>query len=164
MSNEIQKTKEDMLNELNIPKEKWDYFTDISVSIMYQKIKSMDQNLESNDDRLLYFLNLICDTLKCDRVSNIIDFEISRDVIAKLDGEKYIEKHKHKLIQYNINPGDNLNYFTRKGTKTYGLTVLKGLTKFYGYILKSKIKSQFIDGKRYDTRYYCIVKGNTVDI
>ncbi len=64
----------------------------------------------------------------------------------------------HKLIEYDINPGTDLNYFARKGTKTYGLTVLKGLIKYYGYTLENKIKSHTVDGKRYTTRVYYIKK------
>lgn len=158
MDNKFAKSREEMLTELDIPEEKWDYFTDMSVVIMYQKFKTINTEPESNDERLLFFLNEIYETLGYKRIDNINEFDISRDAIVKLDGEKFIDKYKHKLIQYDINPSNDLNYFTRKATKTYGLSVLKGLTKYYGYNLKNKIKSNTIDGKRYDVRHYYLEK------
>ena len=75
-----------------------------------------------------------------------------------LDGEKYVDKNRGKLKEYGISTHDHLNYFSRNGTKTYGLTVLKALCKYYGYSLKSKVKSAFTNGNRQTSRYYCIVK------
>ena len=98
------------------------------------------------------------DELDYDYIESPEQFKIDRDDIIKLDAETYIDNNKDKFNNYGIHLNNDLNYFTRKGAKAYGLTVLKGIAKFYDYDVKSKVRTSYTNDKRTETRYYYLEK------
>ncbi len=156
MESEKKMTKEEMLRELSIPEDKWIAFTDTAVDIMYDKIKHITKIENTELERLLYFLNEILDEIGYDLIKNAEDFKVIRPDIKKFNGEAFIKKFRVKLEGYGFNINNDLYHFNRKNTKNYGLTVLKGISKFYGFSLKTKIKTKNIDGQRTTMRYYIL--------
>lgn len=160
MNDKSKKSRDEMLKELKIPEDQWDYFSNGSVVIIYDKFKSVIASENTNKSRLIYFLNLINKEFDKDEINDISDFRIDREDIIKLDGEKFIEDNKDKIKEWGINLNSDLNYFSRKNQKAYGLTVVKCLAKLYGYDLKNKVRSDLIDNEKHLIRYYYTEKLN----
>lgn len=136
--NVISKTREDKMIELNIPPDKWIAFTDTAVDFMYEKLTNANAIMSKEEEGLLYFVNKMLIILGRDRIYRISDFTIDRTEIISLNGENFVNQHKDKLMEYSIHVNNDLYYLYRKKMKSYGLSVLKGLCKFFGFTLVSK--------------------------
>jgi hypothetical protein len=152
------KTMEDKLKELDIPKKEWSVFTNSAVDIMYEKVKYMIDITNMKEQRLLYFLNEMLDELGHDKIEKVDNFKIFRSDILQLDSGKFVEERRLRMENYGINVNNNLYYHLRNNNKSYGLTILKGLSKYYGFCVKSKEKNKQVDGKRQISRYYVLKK------
>lgn len=155
---EIIKTREDKMVELNIPSDKWIAFTDTAIDFMYDKICNANAIMSKEEERLIYFINKMLIMIGCDRIYRISDFMIDRIDIVKLNGEDFVNQHKEKLIEYGIHINNNLYFLHRKKMKSYGLTVLKGLCKFFGFNLISKNKLITDKEGKHISVYYIISK------
>jgi hypothetical protein len=160
MSNAMVKTKEDKLRELGIDDDKHGLFSDFSVDVMYDKFKHIVSINNKQTDGLLYFLNEILVTVGLDCIKKIEDFKILRSTILEFDGEKFVEKYRTQLEDSKIHVNNDLNFLQRKANNSYGFTVLKNITKFFGYSIESKSTHKIVDGKREYTRYYQCVENN----
>jgi len=154
----MNKSKEDKLRELKIPEDKWELFSGASIDVMYDQFRHIYSIHNTKNDRLLYFLNEILTDSKLELIDNIDDFQIDRVVLVNIDGEEFVKKHKTKLEEYGIHLNNDLYYSQRTRHKSYILTVLKGICKYYGYEFQSKVRTKYINNERTDTRYYKLFK------
>ena len=152
----MDKNKQDKLTELKIPEDKWELFSAASIDVIYEQFSHMYIKQDTKYKQLLFFLNEILKDSGLEEIDVVEHFKIDRSLILKLNGETFVKKHKKKLEECGIHLGNDLYYLHRNNNKSYGLTVLKGICKFYGYDIKSKIKSKYIENERIDTRYYKI--------
>jgi len=149
-------TKEQKLEALGVPKDKWIAFTDTAVEIMYNKFKHTTVIKKTKKDRLLYFLNEILGACSYEYIEDIKDFKLSRTDIIKFNGEKFVQTYKNKFKEWGIRPSNDLAYLSRKNKKVYGLVVLRGVCKFYGYVVTSKLRSKMIKGEKIENRFYYV--------
>lgn len=155
MDDKLVKTRVEKLNELDIDESKWAYFTDVAVDEMYlalMKILKYDDNIQ-----FMYFINSILLSIKEKRIDKIENFELRRDVVLTFDPETWIVSNLSKLKKSGIDISVHFNYNHRHANKSFGLTVLKGLCKFYNYTVVSKTRNIPNDEKGY-ARFYTIAK------
>jgi hypothetical protein len=150
------KSNSEMLTEMGINESDHNVFTNKSIEIMYDRLKHYNALKMTPESELLYFLNEILSDCGQEYVKELDQFEIKRDDIIGLDGESYINTHKDKMKKYGIHINNHMYFNKRNQTKTYGLTILKNLFKYYGYGIISKNKTETIDEKRIHTRYYYV--------
>ncbi len=154
------KTMEDKLIELDIPKNKWPVFTPAAVDVIYEKIKHTIDIKNMEDKRFLYLLNEILNELDYDKIDSIDKFKVFRSDILELDGENFVNNKRDIMENYSIDINKDLYYFARNNKKSYGLTVLRALSKFYGFSTKTKNKTKYVDGERNTFLYYVLEKNN----
>lgn len=148
------KTRDEKLKELGIPEDKSIAFTDYSLDYIYDRIMT-DNNKSTNGQKLLYFLNIILKEIGLDQQTYLDDIEIERALILKMDGIEFIKKYKEDIVEYGINLYEDLNYGNRKAIKNYGLSVMKGIVKYFDYQIRSRHLSNTEDKQQ--TRYVTYV-------
>ena len=133
------KTRENKLIELCIPFDKQIAFTDTALDIMYDRIMT-NKNTSTDEKKLLYFLNKILEELGMSQQSYLEDIEIDRKVALNLNGIDFIKKNKDEIIDYGVDLYDDLGYASRNAVKSYGITIIRGLVKHFGYKISVRHK------------------------
>jgi hypothetical protein len=111
-------------------------FSDLAANVLYEKFMD-DQN---NNVKLLELLNSVLKEVGENKIERIEDFELSREKLKQLNASKFVEMHINKLKDYGMDK-KYIKYYKRKEIKGYYITFLKLIIKYFGFNLKSKIKT-----------------------
>jgi len=163
MDDQINKTREEKLNELGIDTNKHPFFSDVCVDIIYEKFKHTSAIGNKERERLLYILNEILEKLDMDYIKDINEFRVDRSKLMLFNGEDFINNHKELLVKYGIHLNNDLAFNNRNKIKNYGISMVKSVAKFYGYTVKSRIRTIAKDDKRQNVNYYIIEKNNDIE-
>lgn len=130
---------DDKIKQLNL-REYQHKFTKEQIDIYYN-VHMLTEIKKHNTSVILNIINKdILEVLNNDTITDIRQFKITRDELAKIDGAKVVNDNWDDLKKIGMKKTYHLFFNRKKQIKLYAMTVIKGLFKYIGFELKRRPK------------------------